>query len=75
MTWLSLLDSLVRWLVVPSVGMGLNGRADAIWCYPIPLPTSPLKGEEKTSRLGRLTVLSAPLRGSPNKPPALPGVI
>ena len=37
------------------VGMGLNGRAEAIWCYPIPHPTSPLKGEEKSAALG-LTV-------------------
>jgi hypothetical protein len=43
--------------------------------YPHPsLP--PAKGKElKLAALRRLTVVSAPLRGSPYKPPALPEVI
>ncbi|TAN73169.1 MAG: hypothetical protein EPN14_10015 [Gallionella sp.] len=58
------------------VGMGLSGGADTYSVTPTPIPTFPLKGKEKNLAAFRwLTVLSAPLRGSPNKPPALPGVI
>src|SRR3989344_2666039 len=39
-------------------------------------PRPPSRGKEKKSAaFRRLTVLLAPLRRSPNKPPALPGVI
>jgi hypothetical protein len=43
----------------------------------VPLPSVPLlqRGKAEVQPPWGLTVLLAPLRRSPNKPPALPGVI
>ena len=58
------------------VGMGLHQRIDYSHSNPIPLPTSPLKGEEPVRvAFRRHTGLFASLRRSPHKPPALPKVI
>ena len=80
----------VRWTFSPPNGCDAflhpGGHTRRGWCFfradkqPIPLASlSPLKGEKKKgffkfSRLRRLTVLLTPLRRSPNKPPAFPGV-
>src|ERR671914_1625340 len=55
-------------------GRGDLGRSCAGQALQNP-PQSPFSkgGRQRCSRLGRLTVLLAPLRRSPNKPPALPG--
>src|SRR3989344_4635478 len=65
----------------PPAGGGQTARAPArrgkgppdLFRFP---PRPPSRGKEKKSAaFRRLTVLLAPLRRSPNKPPALPGVI